>query len=77
MSLLQQAEAEEYWRDREYKKWVVHIGHRRHGTKTTYVRARTEAKAIAAAKYHLRMPASSHATTRLAHPQYDLGGTRK
>lgn len=70
--------AEEYWRDKYYKVWVVDIVVDRRSDKQKrmqdrkYVRARTKQGAIKTAKFHTHLKGRIRTSTRLATPS-DLG----
>lgn len=68
--------AEEYWKDKLYKTWVVTLrksqGRKVIDIDTKYIRARTKGAAIETAKYHTLMTGKLTASCRLATPT-DLG----
>lgn len=70
-------DAEEYWRDKEYKKWVVRIskGYGKKEVSRIYnITARTVERAIAAAKAYSVLTGRVRGEARLATPT-DLGAT--
>ncbi|PRZ51185.1 hypothetical protein BX589_12026 [Paraburkholderia fungorum] len=71
-------DAESYWRDKPYKKWVVEVG-RWNGrfvtSQTVYVSAKTQEGAEATAKANTVVTGRLSARARLATPR-DLGCTR-
>jgi hypothetical protein len=72
------ADAEAYWRDKEWKKWAVEVaaGPARRPTfaRTLYVGARTQERAIECAKQNLtaKPPRGARFSARLAGPR-ELG----
>lgn len=68
-------DAEEYWRDKEYKCWVVCLSKgdgKRRCTSFFNIQARTPERAIHVAKLHSLMKGKVYGTARLATP-HDLG----
>lgn len=70
-------DAEAYWRDKLFKKWVVYLSKgsgKKPDTRIMYIGASTEEKAIACAKRHCVLTGRVHGRARLATPT-DLGCT--
>lgn len=60
-------DAEAYWSQHEYKKWVVHLSYRGRQDRK-FVRARTAEGAIRTARAHSRLPRRAYAEASLATP---------
>jgi len=70
-------DAEEYWRDKEYKKWVVRLSKgsgKKEQSRVYNIQARTIVRAIAAAKAYSVLTGRVRGEARLATPA-DLGAT--
>lgn len=68
-------DAEAYWRDKPFKKWVVYLtkgSGKKTDNRTMYIGAATEEKAIACAKRHCVLTGRINGRARLATPS-DLG----
>lgn len=65
-----------YWRDKEFKKWVVILGNG-NTTDRKYVRARTETGAIGTGVFHSLLRGRVSARARLANPVTDLCAIRR
>jgi len=76
-------DAEEYWKDKEYKKWVVRLSSRKTNnrmearkkeyTDIMFVTAKTAERAIEVAKAHcISLKGKIYGRARLAEP-FDLG----
>jgi len=72
-------EAEDYWKNKIYKKWVVVVAKgrgKREQTEQLYVRSKTECGAIKTALFHAALKGARHINNiRVAHPVYDLKAT--
>lgn len=71
-------DAEAYWRDKKFKKWVVHLsvrsGKKKEERQIVNVQARTEERAIECAKRHSLLKGRVYGRAWLATPA-DLGCT--
>jgi hypothetical protein len=71
-------DAEAYWRDKPFKKWVVYLtkgSGKKTDNRTMYIGAATAEKAIACAKRHCVLTGRINGRARLATPS-DLGCTQ-